>query len=275
VNVKEYIESGILEAYVLGSLSEAEQTRVQADILRYPELAEEVAAIEETMWMMAQAGAEEPPAALKEKIWSEINAKTAANSGDADTEYDNPPAKTIPFTPSRSYQLRWARAAIWIALVGSVLVNFILWSQRNNTMDAQLAFKEQLDTMQQQLAMLQSSARKQGDMLADSNMKTVVMQSMKPGHPMAATIYWNKKSGDAYLAMQKLPMPDKGKQYQMWVIKDGKPVSMGTIDSHLLESPTVSRLPMNVKDGQAFAISLEKEGGNPTPTEVYVLGKIS
>lgn len=275
MNVKEYIESGILEAYVLGSLSEAEQARVQADILRYPELAEEVAAIEETMWMMAQAGAEEPPAALKDKIWSEINAKTAANSGNADTDYTDQSPKTIPFAPSRSYQLRWARAAIWIALVGSVLVNFILWSQRNNTMDAQLAFKEQLDTMQHQLAALKATARTQGDMLADSSMKTVVMQSMKPGHPMAATIYWNKGSGDAYLAMQKLPMPEKGKQYQMWIIQNGKPVSMGTIDSHLLESPSVAKLPMNVKDGQAFAISLEKEGGNPTPTEVYVLGKIS
>ncbi|MBS1584782.1 MAG: anti-sigma factor [Bacteroidetes bacterium] len=275
MNVNEYIESGVLEAYVLGSLSAAEHARVQADIARYPELAEEVAAIEETMWMMAQAGAEEPPAALKEKIWSGLNAQTSFNAGNVETEFDTSSGKTIPFTPSRSYQLRWARAAIWIALIGSVLVNFILWSQRNNTMDAQLAFKAQLDAMQQQLAMLQSSARKQGDMLADSNMKTVVMQSMKPGHPMAATIYWNKGSGDAYLAMQKLPMPEKGKQYQMWVIKDGKPVSMGVIDSHLLENPTVSKLPMNVKDGQAFAISLEKEGGNPTPTEVYVLGKTS
>jgi anti-sigma-K factor RskA len=156
-----------------------------------------------------------------------------------------------------------------------MLVNFILWSQRNNTREAQVAIKSQLDTMQQQLAMLRTNAKKQGEMLADSNMRAVVMQSMKPGHPMAATVYWNKANGTAYLAMQNLPMPDKDKQYQMWVIQNGKPVSMGVLDSHMLDTPTIAKLPMEVKDGQAFAISLEKQGGNPTPTEVYVLGKIS
>jgi len=265
VNIKEYIESGILEAYVLGSLSQEEQERVAADIARYPELAEEIAAIEDTMWLMAQAGAEEPPAELKGKIWAQVD-----NTIPGKISMPVSP-KTIPLTR----QLSWQRAAVWIALTGSVLVNFILWSQRNNTQEAQVAVKAQLDTMQHQLAALQTSTQKQAEMLADSGMKTVVMQSMLPGHPMAATVYWNKTNGDAYLAMQKLPMPDKGKQYQMWVIQDGKPVSMGVIDNHLLKTPTVSKLPMEVKNGQAFAISLEKEGGNPTPTEVYVLGKIS
>ncbi len=265
MNIKEYIESGILEAYVLGSLPPEEYDRVAADIARYPELAEEVAAIEDAMWLAAEAGAETPAAGLKEQIWGELNMGTTSTP---------PVPKIIPLT-QRSTQLSWQRAAIWIALAGSLLANFILWSQRNNTQEAQVAIKAQLDTMQQQLATLQTSARKQADMLADSDMKTVVMQSMLPGHPMAATVYWNKNSGDAYLAMQKLPMPEKGKQYQMWVIKDGKPVSMGVINNQMLETQTVAKLPMSVKDGQAFAISLEKEGGSPTPTEVYVLGKIT
>jgi len=272
VDIKEYIASGTLEAYVLGSLPVEEQERVAADIARHPELAEEVAAIEEAMWQFAQANAQAPPAELKNKIWASLNKeeKTA----------DIPPlhTKTIPLTPlatgNRVYSTGWQRAAVWIALVGSMLVNFILWSQRNNTQDAQVALKEQLDTMQHQMAMLQTSAQKQGEMLADSSMQAIVMQSMKPGHPMAATVYWSKAHGDAYLAFQKMPPPPSGMQYQMWVIQDGKPVSMGVLDK-TLGIAQVSKLPMEVKAGQAFAISLEKEGGNLTPTEVYVLGKIS
>jgi anti-sigma-K factor RskA len=34
------------------------------------------------------------------------------------------------------------------------------------------------------------------------------------------------------------------------------------------------KVPMQVQSGQAFAISLEKEGGNPTPTEVMIVGAI-
>ena len=55
MNIKEYISSGILEAYVLGALSEEEQVQVVADIAAYPELAAEVAAIETTMQQFAEA----------------------------------------------------------------------------------------------------------------------------------------------------------------------------------------------------------------------------
>jgi anti-sigma-K factor RskA len=92
---------------------------------------------------------------------------------------------------------------------------------------------------------------------------------------MAATVYWSKEKGDAYLTANSLPMPPTGMQYQMWVIQDGKPVSMGTLPNEIVDNTSMQKLAMNVKAGQAFAISLEKEGGNPTPTTVYVLGKIS
>jgi anti-sigma-K factor RskA len=42
----------------------------------------------------------------------------------------------------------------------------------------------------------------------------------------------------------------------------------------MAEGKMVAKLPMEVKQGEAFAISLENTGGNPTPTEVYVLGKV-
>ena len=72
-----------------------------------------------------------------------------------------------------------------------------------------------------------------------------------------------------------MPMPEKGKQYQLWVIQDGKPVSMGVIDNNLVANAGMMyKIPMQVKGGQAFAISLEKEGGNPTPTEVMAVGAI-
>jgi anti-sigma-K factor RskA len=50
---------------------------------------------------------------------------------------------------------------------------------------------------------------------------------------------------------------------------------MGVISNDIVEKGMMSKLPMSVTSGQAFAISLEKDGGNPTPTEVMVLGKAS
>jgi len=41
----------------------------------------------------------------------------------------------------------------------------------------------------------------------------------------------------------------------------------------MADSPVMEKVNMTVTEGDAFAISLEKRGGNPTPTTVYVLGK--
>jgi anti-sigma-K factor RskA len=113
------------------------------------------------------------------------------------------------------------------------------------------------------------------NMIADTGMKTIVMRSAVPGHEMTGMVFWSKAKGETYLAIHNMPMPEKGKQYQLWVIQDGKPVSMGMVDNDLVANAgKMIKVPMLVKNGQAFAISLEKEGGNPTPTEVMVVGAI-
>jgi len=94
---------------------------------------------------------------------------------------------------------------------------------------------------------------------------------------MAATIYWSKDKGEAYLAVDKLPEPPKGMQYQLWVIQGGKPVDMGVLPNSLIAASSMQKVSKQVMSGEAFAISLEKEGGSPVPTmeNIYVMGKPS
>jgi len=281
VNVKEYIESGVLEAYVLGALTESERAEVDANLLQYPELADEIAVIEMTMQRFTENFAKETPAGLQDKIWDTLQKESIPNSFSQETDESKSIHKTIPLERTRelSPEIRWQRAAIWIALVASLLVNFMLWSQRNKMQDSELAMQQHIDTMQQQeqqLAKLMDNHSKEIDIMADTSVHTIIMKSMKPGHPMVATVYWSSDKGATYVAAQKLPMPPKGMQYQMWVIQKGQPVSMGMLPNKLIASASMARLPMDVKEGQAFAISLEKEGGSklPTPENIYVLGKI-
>jgi len=279
VNIKEYISSGILEAYVLGALSEEEQVQVVADIAAYPELAAEVAAIEITMQQFAEANAVAPPAFLQEQIWNAI--QPADNTGQQ-TEPVKEETKVIPLTRrERSGQLRWQRAAVLVVLVGSLLVNLMFWFERNKMQENQLAMQQRMDTMQEQqqsLAAVVDNYKKEKDMLADPSMQSVVMRSMQKDHPMVATVMWNKEKGDAWLSVQKLPEAPKGMQYQLWVIKDGKPVDMGMVSNDMVASGGLQKVSKQMLgEGQAFAISLEKEGGSPVPTmeRVYVMGKVA
>ncbi len=273
MNTTAYIESGILEAYILGALTEQERTEVEADVARYPELAEELQAIETAMQQFATLQAMEPPAALHDKIWNAINAAPAStgnNSGEVKMH------KTIPFHPEKRKPMQWAYAAGVAALLGSVVLNVMLWSQGNQQKEQNAALAIQMDTLQnqqKQLVGLVGDYQKAKTMMADTGMQTIVMHTMLPGHAMAATLYWSKGSGDTYVAMNALPEPPKGMQYQLWVIQNGKPLSMGVLPNNMANSPAMQKIAMQVTSGDAFAISLEKEGGNPTPTAVYVLGK--
>ena len=79
---------------------------------------------------------------------------------------------------------------------------------------------------------------------------------------------WNTKDKMIYLMKSQLPAAPIGKQYQLWAIVDKKPVDLGVFD--LKEGTIAMRA---IGKAEAFAVTLEKTGGNPTPTsEVYVVG---
>lgn len=278
MNIKEYIESGILEAYVLGALTEGERAAVEADMVMYPELAQEIAAIEAAMQSFAEANAEEPPAHMQQQIWNAIQQQSAPQSvpEPQPAQEAKPQPKVVEFAPPvASARPTWQRAAVWAVVAVSVLTNFMLLSQRNKTKDEIAQMTSQMDSLKASQQQVLAEYKKGRDMLVDTSMKTVVMRSMQPGKEMTGMMFWSKVTGESYLTIHAMPMPEKGKQYQLWVIQDGKPVSMGVIDNNLVANAGMMyKIPMQVKGGQAFAISLEKEGGNPTPTEVMAVGAI-
>jgi len=279
VDIREYIESGKLEAYLLGALQDEEALQVAADIAMYPELATECRSLEATMLQYHTANARTPNPALQDRVWNTIanTADSSAISFDEDAPAPNP--KQIPLTGANKLQLNWKIAAGLILLAGSIAMNLLLMQQRSSSEAKITALATKMDSMQAQqlqLASIVGEYRKATEMMADTGVQTIVMHTILKGHPMAATLYISKTTGEAFVAMDALPEPPKGMQYQMWAIKDGKPMDMGMLASNMANTPAVQRVAKMI-DGQAFAISLEKEGGSPTPTaeNIYVLGKAS
>ncbi len=68
MNIKEYIESGILENYVLGLVSDMEIQEVEQNLLQYPELKSEVNQIEDALAIYAQSKAIPMPVGYAQTI---------------------------------------------------------------------------------------------------------------------------------------------------------------------------------------------------------------
>ncbi len=91
---------------------------------------------------------------------------------------------------------------------------------------------------------------------------------------VSVKIFWMKNTGDVYVDPTNLPQAPDGKQYQLWAIVDGKPVDAGMISTekgfyHIQKMKSFGK-------AQAFAITMEKKGGSPTPTmdQMIVQAKI-
>ncbi|GGE53159.1 hypothetical protein EV200_102386 [Pedobacter psychrotolerans] len=73
MKIKEWIESGIMETYVMGVATEQEIEQVISLKKQYPEFEQELAKLEYDMEMLAQGMAILPPPGILSKIQHEVN----------------------------------------------------------------------------------------------------------------------------------------------------------------------------------------------------------
>lgn len=278
MNIQAYLQSGILEAYVLGALPATEAQEVAATIARYPELQAEVQAIEEAVLEYARASAEAPPPALMQKVWTALQADSSAGQKDIATATPAATSKRIPLPQqpaNRKATIRWAQAAVWIGLVGSLVLN-VVQAARTSQLSKEgarlAAALERAEAAQQQTAAEYAALQK---VSMSPGAVRVEMKALKPGAAAGGTVLYQPNAATAYLALHDLPAPPAGRQYQLWIIKEGAPVDIGMVplEQH---AGTMMRAPKEVRGAEAFAVSLEPVGGSASPTadQILMLGSV-
>lgn len=268
MNVKEIISSGILELYCMGLTSETETNEVRQWAAQYPEVAEEIKAIETSLENYAQQNAIIPSAPVKEKILSAINTTAPvvdmSKTGSAATKAVV--KQVFPFWKN-------VAAASIILLLASLFFNYTFYNK------SQLLSKELASTQTDLLKQKEITGAMKQDMgvMADRNAQPVSLNAMPDVADAAARIYWMKNSGEVYIDPSNLPAPPKGKQYQFWAIVDGVPESGGMINTDIEVNGKKVHIQKMKSFGraQAFAVSLEDAGTEkPVPSKVIVMGKI-
>jgi anti-sigma-K factor RskA len=275
LDVKKYISSGILDCYVLGSSSEKEMKEVECMALIYPEIKEELNKLELIFEKFAKASAIEPPPDLRLRILTEID-RVKQIPADTRTQLelnDRIETKTIiPF---------WLKIAVAASLTLLLAVGglWIYSDQRKNYFQQRMfASDEEIRLLKNQLDLLEEERKNEAYItyvLAHQATIKINLGGTKLSPESTANIYWNTETSEVFLKVNLLPSPGPDNQYQLWAIVNNNPVDMGVfeIDKTL---KGVLKMPYLVKNAMAFAITLEKKGGSPTPTlsAMYVIGNI-
>jgi anti-sigma-K factor RskA len=256
VNVKEYISSGIVESYVLGLVNEQEAAEFEKSCAAYPEVQQARIAFEMQIEEQAMQNAVAPAPWLKDKTW---NAIQEDNTSKVVHMNWTAPAKNLSW-------LKYAVAACLILLAGSAYWNYSLYNENKK-------LAKENSSVETRLAAIE----KEVDQLKPNDRVKLVSLKGTPEFPKAmTTIYWDSTSHDVYLLINNLPKPASDKQYQIWALLDGQPIDLGMIENeYFVEQKSLLVKAKNVDKAQAFAITLEKNGGNPTPQgKMIVLGNL-
>jgi len=276
---KAYIETGILELYVLGQLNAREQLEVEAMAIKFPEVSKEINAIEIAMEQYALSHAIEPTAGLEKQIFEEITA----------TPVDQPPVaptdNIVPLYPDNSSStIRTLRFALVACIALLVISAAALYSAHTklNLANQQIA---SLSTDREKFAATVSYIKDENKDLqeiaaisSDPTWTPVKLAGTKISPQANMMVYWHKKGQHVMVDNTKMALPenDASHQYQLWAMVNGKPVDLGVFDAQT--QPKKLLLAMKeVGNAQAFAVTLEKRGGsvNPTMEKMVALGAVS
>lgn len=267
------IQSGDLELYVLGMLSPEEAGKIEALCKLFPEIQQEVDAIAATFEAGAMQMAVAPSSAVKEKLMASLPAKGGTS---AVAETNGAPAKVVELKP-KSSSGKLAIAASWGLFLLAGAFAIYLYNSNQQLKNDVAALQQDAATSEQQVAELNkkvSSYELYRQLKSDASMTSVVLASVKPEVKQHAEVFWNKTTGELYIDPASLPPAPKGKQYQLWFLIDGQPTDAGMIS---LSDVAIQKMKQTKPGAQMFAITLEDEGGKPTPdlSALVVAGKVS
>ena len=262
MEAQEYIESGILELYVYGLLTETENLEIAELAKKNPEVDQEIISIEKAIVALSSSFSPFHSVANFEKIKARLELKHG---------------KVVEMKPAS----RWSEYAGWAAAVLLLLGVGYQTLQLNETKEAISTIGNEKTKIERDYAFLgQKTAKveKSLNIVRDIKNTGVTLGGQAVSPKSFAKVYWNKETRTTYIDAAGLPKPPKGMVYQVWALKLSPvltPTSIGLLSNFEGNEQKIFAVDQTVS-AEAFGITLEPAGGSLTPTmeQLYTLGKV-
>lgn len=244
----------------MGIASPEEREMAENYLLQYPDLKEELNQIEISLENYAVSHSETPSASVKQNLLNQLEFKTG-NKAENEVPVVEMKNDRGSYTNNKnSFNFRYLVAASFILLIGSIIFSYTYYNKYQDATTNLALAQQKLNKQQQSNEALSSDM----NVITNKNVLPVVMNGTPKMPGALAKLFWMKTTGDVYIDPSNLPEVPSDKQYQLWAIVAGKPVDAGMISKEKGNYRIQKMKSFGSVD--AFAITLEKEGGSPTPT---------
>lgn len=277
--IKLYIESGVLELYVMGDLGPDDRKDVEAMAAKHPEVKQELEQIQNALEGYAEVYSVTPPQGMRDRVINDLLLVTNEDIQVEPHTRAEEETRIVKMSSGSTSFYKFAFAASVALLVLSVSALFVLYNQLEDS-------RQQIAVLQQDNQTITSNANYLNNQLAASNeslsifqnpeVKLIKLAGQKIAPEASLVVAFNPKKEEVMIVMgaAKMPTNDEAHQYQLWALVDGKPVDLGVFDTQT-DATGMKRM-KSIGTVQAFAVTLEPRGGsvNPTMEQMMVMGAI-
>ena len=260
MDIQAYISSGILETYLLGGCTLSEIQEVERIAAEYPVVRAELDKIELGMEGVAKKFAVKPSDQLRKKIIDAVESEAQ--------EHAKPPRNHGAKEPQKSSP--WNLGMGLAAAIGMLLAGYF-YMQSSDAQSQLQAKQTELKECSDKFARAQSVERQIALINSTQTKRFDIAPIAEGSAPRSASVYSNTAEGNCLVSVAGMDTAPAGKSFQLWALVDGKPVSLGVIDTDT-DKNTFREIACT-SSAQAYAISLEPKGGSATPTEVIMISK--
>ena len=246
--VKIFLESDILEKYLVGDTTKEESQKAERYIAMYPEVRETYDTLQKNLETFARMYAKTTPEGLKELILSS--------------------AKKEKMLSKRFYRYAVAASVAIMLFAGS---SFFFWNQNKNLQEENALVTNKIkyleDNMKDQLAEM----RNQFIVLNKKKTKKLEVKGKREGKELKAIAYVNPVKKLSYINVSNVPQLPENKCFQMWAEVNGELVNLGVI-KQFDDKDKLLALPY--ADNAIGYITIEPEGGNTAPSVDNIVADI-
>ncbi|NAS11749.1 anti-sigma factor [Poritiphilus flavus] len=247
--IRIFLDTDLLEKYLLGTTSEEESLQVERYIAMYPEVRKTYNELQENLEVFAKMHAIKTPEGLREKILSKIRAQNAGRR-------------------------RFRRYAIAASIAAFVFAgsSYFFYNQNQSLQEENTIVNNKIKNLEEDMKEQLEDVRNQFIVLNNPQTKKYVVNGNKKAKELKAVAYINPVKKLSYINVRNLPNLPEDQCYQMWAEVNGEMVNLGVI-KNVDDKDKLRALPY--AENAVSYITIEPKGGNVTPTVQNIVANIN
>ena len=238
--IRIFLDTDLLEKYLLGTTTTEESLQVERYIAMYPEVSKTYDELQENLEEFAKMHALKTPEGLKERIVASIRSERNG----------------------RKRFFRYAIAASFAAFIFAG-ATFFFWNQNQTLQEENSVVSIQIEDLQKSMTQQMEDMRNQFIVLNNPRTRKYNVKGNKKAKELKAVAYVNPVKKLSYINVSKLPNLPEDQCFQMWAEVNGKMVNLGIIEE-AQDKEKLMALPYG--ENAMSYITIEPKGGNQSPT---------